>query len=122
MSSFTEISKQLDSIQDINTTLKTLLISMGKRLGSQQDEITELHSELLFLKNKLNDVERYQSKDCIILRNLSLLCNRNATEAVVHYVKTSPAVKMYSSALAAEWLPKPVEWAHSFSQRRTNDG
>ena len=101
MASFTEISKQLDSIQDMNPTLKTFLISMGKRLESQQDEITELRSEVQFLKNKLNDVERYQSKDCIIFRNLPLLSNRNVTEDVVHFVKTALGVQMDCYALAA---------------------
>ena len=70
----------------MNPTPKTFFISMGKRLESQQDEITEIRSEVHFPKNKLNDVERYQSKDCIIFRNLPLLSNRNVTEDVVHFV------------------------------------
>ena len=101
MASFTEISKQLDSIQDMNPKLRTFLISKGKRLESQQDEITELRSEVHFLKNKLNDVERYQSKDCTIFRNLPFLFNRNVTEDVDHFVKTALGVQMDCSALAA---------------------
>ena len=87
MASFTEISKQIDSIQDINPTLKTFLVSMGKRLESQQDEITELRSEVQFLKNKLNEVKRYQSKDCNNFRKLLSLSNRNVAEDVVHFVR-----------------------------------
>ena len=63
MASFTEISKQLDAIQDMNSTLKTFLISMGERLESQQDKFTELRSHVQFLENKPDDVECYQSKD-----------------------------------------------------------
>ena len=63
MASFTEISKQLDAIQDMNSTLKTFLISMGERLESQQDKFTELRSQVQFLENKPDDVECYQSKD-----------------------------------------------------------
>ena len=47
----------------MNPTHETFLISMGKRLESQQDEITEVRLEVQFLKNKLSDVERYQPKD-----------------------------------------------------------
>ena len=89
MASSTEISKQLDSIQDWNPTLKSFLISMAKCLESQQDEITELRSDVQLLKNKLNDVERYQPKDCVIFRYLPLLSNRNVAEDVVHSGSTN---------------------------------
>ena len=101
MASFTEISKQLDTIQDMNATFRTFLISMGKRLETQQDEITELLSEVQFLKNKLNDVERYQSEDCIIFRNLPFLSNRNVAQDVVHFKKAALGVRMDCFALAA---------------------
>ena len=74
---------------------------MGKHLESQQEEITELRSEVQFRKSKLNDVERYQSKDCIIFRNLHLLSNQNVTVDVVHFVKTALGVQLDSSVLGA---------------------
>ena len=56
--------------------------------------------EVQFLENKLNDVERYQSQDCIIIRHFPLLSNRNVTEDVVHFVRTVLGVQMDSFALS----------------------
>ena len=85
----------------MNSTLKTFLVSKGKRSAAQPYEITELRSQVQFLENILNDVERYQSIDCIVFRNFSSISNRNVTEDVVHFVKTALVLIMDSSALAA---------------------
>ena len=59
-----------DEIKDtvnIDPKLKGLLQWLIENVNTKDDIIVELQNRVHFLENKVNEMERYSSKDCVIL-------------------------------------------------------
>ena len=64
-----------DEIKDtvnIDPKLKGLLQWLIENVNTKDDSIVELQNWVHFLENKVNEMERYSSKYCVILQNLPL--------------------------------------------------
>ena len=64
-------------------------------------QIQYLQSEVQYLKQKVNDIERYQSKDCIIFRNLPFIFNTNVFDDVIYFINNPLEVSMGHRDLVA---------------------
>ena len=64
-----------DKIKDtvnIDPQLKGLLQGLIENVKGKDDIIVGLQNRVHFLENKVNEMERYSSKDCVILQKLPL--------------------------------------------------
>ena len=58
--------------ENIDPKLKDLLQGLIENVNTKDDIIDGLQNRVHFLENKVNEMERYSSKDCVILQNLPL--------------------------------------------------
>ena len=64
----------LDSVKEtLDTKTADLFQCLIAAFGEQSMVIKELQNRVSFLENKVNELERYSSKDCIIIHNLPLM-------------------------------------------------
>ena len=56
--------------ENIDPKLKDLLQGLIENVNTKDDIIDGLQNRVHFLENKVNEMERYSSKDCVILQNL----------------------------------------------------
>ena len=71
----TENAKEiLSTVQEtLDSKTVALFENLINAIQEQSSVITILHNRVLFLENKVNELERYSSKDCLIINNLPLL-------------------------------------------------
>ena len=91
----------LNSLGDASSPVTTLLQHICKDLNDKNTQIEYLQSEVQYLKQKVNEIERYQSKDCIIFRNLPLVSNTNVTDDVIYFINNALGVSMGHRDLVA---------------------
>ena len=58
--------------ENIDPKLKDLLQGLIENVNTKDDIIDGLQNRVHFLENKVNEMERYSSKDCVISQNLPL--------------------------------------------------
>ena len=63
---------QIKDTENIDHKLKDLLQGLIENVNTKDDILVGLQNWYHFLENKLNEMERYSSKDCLILQNLPL--------------------------------------------------
>ena len=92
-----------DEIKDtvnIDPKLKGLLQGLIENVKGKDDIIVELQNRVHFLENKVNEMERYSSKDCFILQNLPLRSG-NFTQDVLTFFNEVMGVEANSYDLKA---------------------
>ena len=80
--------------------MKGLLQGLIENVKGKDDIIVELQNRVHFLENKVNEMERYSSKDCVILQNL-LLRSGNFTQDVLTFFNEVMGVEVNSYDLKA---------------------
>ena len=92
-----------DEIKDtvnIDPKLKGLFQGLIENVKSKDDIIVELQNRVHFLENKVNEMEGYSSKDCVILQNLPLRSG-NFTQDVLAFFNEVMGVEVNSYDLKA---------------------
>ena len=71
----TENAKQiLSTVQEtLDSKTVALVENLINAIQEQSSVITKLHNRVLFLEKKVNELDIYSSKDCLIINNLPLL-------------------------------------------------
>ena len=72
-----------------------------ENLKTKDAQLIRLQNEIEYLREKVNDVERYTSKDTIIFRNLPLLSNKDVTTDVIEFIRNVLHVEVTSGDLVA---------------------
>ena len=91
----------LNSLGDDCSPVTTLPQHICKDLNDKNTQIEYLQSGVQYLKQKVNEIERYQSKDCIIFRILPLMSNTNITDDVIYTINNALGVSMGHRDLVA---------------------
>ena len=68
---------------------------------AKNTRIAELQSEVVQMKNKVNQIERHQSKDCLIFRNLPFSSNVSYLSVVIDLIQNVLNVKIEQRDLKA---------------------
>ena len=71
----TNLNTLFDEIKDtvnFDPKLKDLLQGLIENVKNKDDIIVGLNNRVHFLEYKVNEMERYSSKDCVVLQNLPL--------------------------------------------------
>ena len=92
-----------DEIKDavnIDPKLKGLLQGIIENVKGEDDIILELQNRVHLLENKVNEMERYSSKDCVIMQNLPLRSG-NFTQDVLTFFNEIMGVEVNSYDLKA---------------------
>ena len=92
-----------DEIKDtvnVDPKLKGLLQGLIENVKGKDDIIVELQNRVHFLDNKVNEMEIYSSKDCVILQNLPLRSG-NFTQDVLTFLNEVMGVEVNSYDLKA---------------------
>ena len=71
MASLKEKLHQIES--SLDPKLFEFLSELVSNINEKDQVITTLQKEVCYLNKKVNELERYSSKDCIIIQNLPLL-------------------------------------------------
>ena len=72
MANLNTLFDEIEDTVNINPKLKGLLQGLNETVKDKDDIIVGLQNQVHFLENKVNEMERYSSKDCFILQNLPL--------------------------------------------------
>ena len=72
---------------DIDPSLKSILQDLLSHVETQSGTIANTKNELIFLKKKVNDLERSSSIDCIIINNLPLRHGSDYVEDVIAFFR-----------------------------------
>ena len=98
----TENAKEI--LSTVQETLDSITVALFENLinatQEQSSVITKLHNRVLFLENKVSELERYSSKDCPIINNLPLL-NGDYTKGVLALFTDVLAVEVTAYDLRA---------------------
>ena len=78
----------------ISPAVKDLFRKVCVYLEKKNDQIIDSQNEVHYLKQKTNEIERYQSKDCIIFKNLPLVSNKRVTDDVSYFVNRVLGINM----------------------------
>ena len=69
MANLNTLFDEIKDTANIAPKLKGLLHGLIKNVNDKNDIIVGLQNRVHFLENKVNEKERYSSKDCVILQN-----------------------------------------------------
>ena len=72
MANLNTLFAEIKDTVSIDPKLKGLLQGLIENVIGKDDIIVGLQNRVHFLENKVNEMERYSSKDCVILQNLPL--------------------------------------------------
>lgn len=99
---------ELLSKTSIDPLLLQFLTSIKNELEDKDKKINELECEVKYLSKKVNEIERYSSKDCIIIKNLP---NKgNLLQDILYFFNDVMGVEVYAQDLKAfHPLGKPGE-------------
>ena len=81
--------------------LKRFLSMICENLKTKDAQLIRLQNEIEYLREKVNDVKRYTSKDTIIFRNLPLLSNKDVTTDFIEFMRNVLHVEVTSGVLVA---------------------
>ena len=70
-----DLMKKLHESESLDEPSKEILKTLIEENIAKNTRIAELESEVAQMKIKVNQLERYQSKDCLIFRNLPFSSN-----------------------------------------------
>ena len=73
--------------------LKEFFSMICENLKTKDEQLIRLQNEIEYLREKVNDVERYTSKDTIIFLNIPLLSNKDVTTDVIEFIRNVLHVK-----------------------------
>ena len=85
MANLNTLFDKMKDTESIDPKLKDLLQGLIENINSKVDIIVGLQNRVHFLENKINEMERYSSKDCAILQNLPLRSG-NFTQDVLAFL------------------------------------
>ena len=91
--------KLLSSNSDLE--LKEFLYMIFENLKTEDAQLIRLQNEIEYLPEKVNDVERYTSKDTNIIRNLTSLSNKDVTTDVIEFIRNMLYVENTQGELVA---------------------
>ena len=96
MASLNEKLQQIES--SLDPKVFEFLTELVSNIKEKDKVITTLQKENFYLNKKVNELERYSSKDCIINQNLPLLSpNQSLVEVVVRLLNEELRIKVMSS-------------------------
>ena len=84
MANLNTLFDQKKDTENSDLKLKDLLQGLIENVNTKDDIIVGLQNRWHFLENKLYEMERYSSKDCLILQNL-LLRSGSFTHGVIAF-------------------------------------
>ena len=87
MTNLNTLFDQKEDTENIDPKLKDLLQGLIENVNTKDDIIVGLLNRVHFLENKVNEMEIYSSKDCVILQNLPLRSG-NFTQDVLAFLTT----------------------------------
>ena len=100
MASLNEKLQQIES--SLDPKLFEFLSELVSNINEKDQVITTLQKEVCYLNKKVNELERYSSKDCIIIQNLPLLSPKQSlVEDVVRLLNEQLQIKVMSSDIVA---------------------
>ena len=100
MASLNEKLQQIES--SLDPKLFESLSELVSNINEKDQVITTLQKEVCYLNKKVNELERYSSKDCIIIQNLPLLSPKQSlVEDVVRLLNEQLQIKVMSSDIVA---------------------
>ena len=92
---------ELDNINSCDPTLMNFMEKLIGELEKKQASINKLVSRVQFLEKKVNDIERYSSKDCIIINNLPLVHGTDYWEDVLTFFANYLNIKVERDSIVA---------------------
>ena len=72
---------------NVDPEVKEFLSTICENLKTKDAQLIRLQNEIEYLSEKVNDVERYTSKDTIIFRNLPFLSEKDVTTDVIGFIR-----------------------------------
>ena len=81
--------------------LKEFFSMICENLKTKDAQLIQLQNEIEYLREKVNDVERYTSKDTIFFRNLPLLSNKDDITDVIEFIRNVLHVEVTPGDLVA---------------------
>ena len=84
MANLNTLFDEIKNTENIDPKLKGLLQGLIENVNTKDDIIVGLQNRVQFLEKKVNEMERYISKDCVILQNLPL-CSGIFTQDVLAF-------------------------------------
>ena len=100
MANLNALFDEIKNTVNIDPKLKSLLQGLIENVTTKDDIIVGLQNWVHFLENKVNEMERYSSKDCVILQNLPLRSG-NFTQDVLAFFNEVMGVEENSYDLKA---------------------
>lgn len=88
-------------IKNVDPSLKEILLFLIKENEEKTTQLQSLTSEVQELRQKTNELERYNSKDTIIIHNLPLRSQRNIMEDVILFLKSTMQVYLQAEEIKA---------------------
>ena len=100
MASLKEKLQQIES--SLDPKLFEFLLELVSNINEKDQVITTLQKEVCYLNKKVNELERYSSKVCIIILNLPLFSpNQSFVEDVVRLLDEQLQIKVMFSDIVA---------------------
>ena len=82
-----DLMKKLHESESLDEPSKEILKTLIEENIAKNTRIAELESEVAQMKIKVNQLERYQSKDCLIFRNLPFSSNGTYLSDVIDLIQ-----------------------------------
>ena len=96
-----DLMKKLLEIENLDEPCKEILKTLIEENFAKNTRIAELESEVARMKIKLNQLNRYQSKDCLFVRNLPFSSNRTYLSDVIDIIQNVLNVNIEPRGLKA---------------------
>ena len=99
----TELNQQLEAMGGdvLNNDLRDLLSTIIRNMEEKDRKIASLEEHVIILSKKVNEIERYSSKDCIIINNLPLMHGSDYWEDVLGFFHAALNIKIDRDQLVA---------------------
>ena len=107
MANLNALFDEIQDTENIDPKLKDLLQGLIENVNTKDDIIVGLQSRVHFLEKRVNEMERYSSKDCVILQNLPL-GSGNLTQDVLAFFNDVMGVEVNSYDLKVCYHLGPV--------------
>ena len=96
-----DLMKKLHESESLDEPSKEILKTLIEENIAKNTRIAELESEVAQMKIKVNQLERYQSKDCLIFRNLPFSSNGTYLSDVIDLIQNALNVNIEPRDLKA---------------------
>ena len=84
-----------------SSSLINQIQSLLAHVQTQNNTIAYMKNEIIFLKTEVNDLERYPSKDCVIINNLPLRHGTDYVEDVIAFFGKTIDINVHRDSIVA---------------------